>query len=164
MEKTTAKYHHLIPQVYMSAWAQGSGTLQVEFVDNRGAIVQRNKENIAGINSFHSIKAGMPLCKQSDTDLFFAPLANYTVEYEGSILQTTMEMNRKFFDFDNWTITRTDGTQVSKKKLRHEIEQIKLCDIESNWSIKYENLWKGEVESIEKAVLQCKTSSIPAYD
>ena len=83
MAETIAKYHHLIPQVYMSAWAQGNGTLKVEFVDNCGVIVQRNKENIAGITNFHSIKAGMPLCTQSDTDLFFAPLENYTVEYEG---------------------------------------------------------------------------------
>lgn len=74
MAETIAKYHHLIPQVYRSAWAQGSGTLKVEFVDNREVIVQRNKENIAGITNFHSIQAGMPLCKQSDTDLFFAPL------------------------------------------------------------------------------------------
>lgn len=164
MAETIAKYHHLVPQVYMSAWAQGSGTLKVEFVDNREVIVQRNKKNIAGITNFHSIKAGMPLCKQSDTDLFFAPLANYTVEYAGSILQTTMEMNKKYFDFDNWTITRADGTPVSKKKIHHEIEQIKLRDIESNWSIKYENPWKSEVEVIEKAILQCATDSIPAFD
>ncbi len=164
MAETIAKYHHLIPQVYMSAWAQGNGTLKVEFVDNCGVIVQRNKENIAGITNFHSIKAGMPLCTQSDTDLFFAPLENYTVEYEGTILQTTMEMNKKFFDFDNWAITRADGTSVSKKKLRHDIEQIKLRDIESNWSIKYESPWKNEVKVIEKTIQQCTTDSVPAFD
>lgn len=55
MAETIAKYHHLVPQVYRSAWAQGSGTLKAEFVDNREVIVQRNKENIAGITNFHSI-------------------------------------------------------------------------------------------------------------
>ncbi|MEG0473524.1 MAG: DUF4238 domain-containing protein [Solibacillus sp.] len=164
MAETIAKYHHLIPQVYMSAWAQGNGTLKVEFVDNRGVIVQRNKKSISGITNFYSIKAGMPFCKQSDTDLFFASLANYTVEYEGSVLQTTMEMNKNFFHFDNWTITRADGTLISKKKLRHDIEQIRLRDIESNWSSKYESPWKHEVEVIEKAILQCTTDSISAFD
>lgn len=164
MTETKAKYHHLIPQVYMSAWAQGNGTLNVEFIDNRGVIVPRNKENIAGITDFHSIKAGMPFCKQSDTDTLFAPLANYTVEYEDVILRSTMEMNKKYFDFNNWTITRVDGTHVSKKRLRHDIEQVKLRDIELNWSIKYENLWKNEVAVIEKAVLQRTTDSIPAFD
>lgn len=96
MTETKAKYHHLIPQVYMSAWAQGYGTLNVEFINNRDVIVPRNKENIAGITDFHSIKAGMPLCKQSDTDAFFASLAHYTVEYEGAILQSTLEMNKKY--------------------------------------------------------------------
>lgn len=47
MEETKAKYHHLIPQTYMSAWANQSGTLNIEFLKNPGTIVSRNKENIA---------------------------------------------------------------------------------------------------------------------
>lgn len=46
MEETKAKYHHLIPQTYMSAWANQSGTLNIEFLKNPGTIVPRNKENI----------------------------------------------------------------------------------------------------------------------
>ena len=61
MAETEAKYHHLIPQTYMSAWANGSGTLKVEFKNNPGVITERNKERIAGITDFHSIRAGMPL-------------------------------------------------------------------------------------------------------
>ena len=35
------KYHHLVPQTYMSAWAHGNGTLNVEFLDSPGNIVKR---------------------------------------------------------------------------------------------------------------------------
>ena len=62
MEETQAKYHHLIPQTYMSAWANEAGTLQIEFLNNPGVLKQRNKENIAGITDYHSIKAGMVIC------------------------------------------------------------------------------------------------------
>ena len=43
-EETQAKYHHFIPQTYMSAWANDVGTLQVEFLNNPGIFKQRNKE------------------------------------------------------------------------------------------------------------------------
>ena len=59
MKETQAKYHHLIPQTYMSAWANEAGTLQIEFLNNPGVLKQRNKEKIAGITDYHTIKAGM---------------------------------------------------------------------------------------------------------
>lgn len=62
MGETQAKYHHLIPQTYMSAWANGAGTLEVEFLANPGVLKQKNKDNIAGITDYHSIKAGMVIC------------------------------------------------------------------------------------------------------
>lgn len=52
MEEAQAKYHHLIPQTYMSAWANEAGTLQIEFLNNTGVLKQRNKENIAGITDY----------------------------------------------------------------------------------------------------------------
>lgn len=94
MEETQAKYHHLIPQTYMSAWANEAGTLQIEFLNNPGVLKQRNKENIAGITDYHSIKAGMVICTKDDADKIFAPLADYTVEIEGHIVTDTLEMNQ----------------------------------------------------------------------
>lgn len=38
MEETQAKYHHLIPQTYMSAWANQSGTLNIEFLNKPGTL------------------------------------------------------------------------------------------------------------------------------
>ncbi len=143
--ETQAKYHHLIPQTYMSAWSRGNGTLKVEFKDDPGVIVERNKEKIAGITDFHSIKAGMPICTQTDADLIFAVVLPYTVTYEGKVIHDTLELNKVFYDFDKWEITRADGTPVSKKRILHEIEQVKIKDIEANWSTKYENFWSAQV-------------------
>lgn len=56
MGETQAKYHHLIPQTYMSAWANDAGTLEVEFLSNPGAFEPKNKDNIAGITDYHSIQ------------------------------------------------------------------------------------------------------------
>lgn len=162
--KTQAKYHHLIPKTYMSAWCNGNGTLKVEFKNEPGILVERNKKHIAGITDFHSIKAGMPICTQADADLIFASVLPYTVTYEGKVIQDTLELNKVFCDFNKWKITRADGTSVSKKRIRHEIEQVKIKDIETNWSAKYENTWSAQVAVIENNILNAHTSSIPAFD
>ena len=164
MAETQAKYHHLVPQTYMSAWTHGNGTLNIEFLSDPGNVAERNKEKIAGITDFHSIKAGMPLCTQADTDTIFAPVTPYTVEYNGNILQSTLEMNKTFYDFDNWNIIRNDGTLVSKKRIKREIEKIKLKDIEFSWSAKYESRWASAVLSIESAILSAPNGSIAAFD
>lgn len=164
MPETQAKYHHLVPQTYMSAWAYGNGTLNVEFLKSPGKIVQRNKENIAGLNDFHSIKVGMPICTHADTDMIFAVVQPYNIEYKGKIIADSLELNSIYYDFDNWHITRSDGTEVSKKGIRREIEKAKIKDIEANWSLKYENKWAGQVASIEEKILRTSKSSIPVFD
>ena len=161
---TQAKYHHLIPQTYMDAWSRGKGTLKVEFKNNPGVIQEKNKGNIAGITDFHSIKAGMPICTQADADLIFAAVSSYTVTYNGNVISDTLELNKVFYDFDNWVITRADGTPVSKRRIQNEIEQVKIKDIEANWSTKYENTWSSQVSIIQDKVLNASTDSIPAFD
>lgn len=162
MGETQAKYHHLIPQTYMSAWANKAGTLEVEFLSNPGVIEPKNKDNIAGITDYHSIKAGMVICTKDDADKIFAPLANYIVEIDGQIVTDTMEMNRKFYDFDTWIIMRSDSSLARKKAIKREIEKIKIKDIESNWSIKYENEWNNVVYDLESAIFSAKAKSITA--
>lgn len=162
MEETQAKYHHLVPQTYMSAWANDAGTLQIEFLNNPGVLKPRNKEKIAGITDYHSIKAGMVICTKDDADKIFSPLADYIVEIGGYIVTDTLEMNRKYYDFDSWIIKRKDGSPVSKKALRRDIEKIKIKDIESNWSAKYENNWNTVVADLESAILTAKSKNIVA--
>lgn len=164
MAETQAKYHHLIPQTYMSAWANGSGTLRVKFKNNPNEVVERNKEKIAGVNDFHSIKAGMPLCTQKDTDTIFASVSAFNVELDGVLLSDSLALNSKYCDFDRWCITRSDGTAVSKKRLKREIEQVKIKDIEENWSKKYENGWGEEVNRITQAVCASGISEISEFD
>ena len=55
----------------MNAWANQSGTLNIEFLKKPGNIVTRNKDNIAGINHYYSIQADMPICTKEDADKFF---------------------------------------------------------------------------------------------
>lgn len=162
MGETQAKYHHLIPQTYMSAWANDAGTLEVEFLSNPGAFEPKNKDNIAGITDYHSIKAGMIICTKDDADKIFAPLRNYTVEIDGQVVTDTLEMNQKFYDFDSWVIRRSDGLLVSKKAIKREIEKIKIKDIESNWSTKYENEWNKVIHDLETTIFSSKLESIPA--
>lgn len=162
MGETQAKYHHLIPQTYMSAWANAAGSLQIEFLSNPGVLEVRNKEKIAGITDYHSIKAGMVICTKDDADTLFSPLVDYFVEVDGQIITDTLEMNQKFYDFDAWIIRRKDGSLVGKKAIKREIEKIKIKDIETNWSTKYENKWNAVVADLETVLLSSKSDSIKA--
>ncbi|WP_342440937.1 DUF4238 domain-containing protein [Lysinibacillus sp. FSL K6-0075] len=164
MNETQAKYHHLVPQTYMSAWAHGNGTLNIEFLRSPGEIVERNKERIAGITDFHSIKAGMPICTESDANIIFEPILSYIVEYEDNVLESPLNMNKYYYDFENWVVKRVDGSIVSKKSIKREIEKIKIKDIESNWSTKYENNWALQVAKIESTLLNASNDSIAMFD
>ncbi len=169
MSKTQAKYHHLIPQTYMSSWANGSGTLKVKFCQNPAKVVERNKGKIAGITDYHSIKAGMPLCTEKDTDIIFASVLSFTVELDGEIIsgpitRNSAKLNIKYCDFDKWIITRSDGTSVKNMHIKSQIEKVKIKDIEENWSTKYENGWSEAVEKIKQTVCSTCDSEIQAFD
>lgn len=162
MLESQAKYHHLIPRTYMSSWEHGNGTLYIEYKD--GKIKERNKDRIAGLTDYHSVLVGMPICTKEDTDVIFNCLSDYFVEYNGKIVTETLELNQIYYDFDNWKITRADGTIVSKKKLRNDIESVRIRDIEVLWSIKYENGWNELKKKIDATVLSNLSDSIPAFD
>lgn len=157
-----AKYHHLVPQTYMSAWANQSGTILCKDMTS-GEIGEKNKEKICGINHYHSIIAGMPLCTEEDVQTIFAALNNYDVYYDGKQINDYLELNRLYYDFDNWEIKRkTDGSPVSKKVVRDAIDQVKIRDIETSWSTKYENKWPDIRSEIENKVLQ-ESGAIPEF-
>lgn len=146
----------------MSSWKHGKGTLYVEY--RNGEIRERNKDKIAGVTDFHSVLVGMPICTKEDTDEIFKCLSDYFVEYNGRIVTETLELNQIYHDFDNWKITRADGTIVSKKKLRNDIDCVRIRDIEALWSVKYENGWDKLKEKIEATVLSSTADAIPAFD
>lgn len=144
-----SKYHHLIPQTYLAAWANQSGTLKIKWATTQ-KMECRNTESVAGINHYHSIIAGMPFCTKADADIFFGRLNKYNVSYEGIELDDTLEMNRYYGVFDKWNITRTDGTPVRKREIKAQIDQIKIQDVENFWSEKYESKWNTVREIIEQ--------------
>ena len=157
-----SKYHHLVPQTYLSTWANNSGTLQIMDVKT-GSETTRNKENFCGVNHYHSIIAGMPFCTKADTDKIFASLSVYAVKYQGVTLTDSLDMNRLFGAFDEWEICRPDGSPVRKKMLKHEILQVKIQDIEEMWSSNYENKWPDVRSHIEREVLS-GLSKVPSFE
>lgn len=161
MYVTKAKYHHLIPRTYLSAWEHGKGTLYVRFLEDKENVVERNKDKIAGITNYHSIVAGMPIVTKEDADIIFACLEGLEVCYRNSVISDSLELNRCYYDFENWTVYREDGSVVSKKKLKSEIDQVKIRDIEMLWCSKYEDAWGGIRSELEKAIMNSTNGMIP---
>lgn len=158
-----AKYHHLIPQTYMSAWANASGTLKYKNLVT-GEFDTKNKDNLCGINHYHSIVAGMPICTADDADNIFSIMKDYKVVYEGKEVTSNLELNQIYYGFGSWEITRkSDGTIASKKPIKAAIDQVKIRDIEENWSVKYENKWTNVRNTIENNVLTV-SGEIPEFD
>lgn len=156
-----SKYHHLIPQTYLSAWANGSGTLKIKWIDSNN-IEMRNKSSIGGINHYHSIVAGMPFCNKEDTDKFFASLFEYDVFLDGEILKDSIEMNKHYGRFDEWIIKRPNGSRVSNRHLKSQIDRVKIQDIEEQWSKQYEDKWNKVRDIIEYKVADAD-KRIPAF-
>lgn len=158
-----AKYHHLVPRTYLSAWANKSGTLLVKNIET-GINEPKNMKNMFGVNHYHSVIAGMPLCTEEDAKTIFASLKDFDVLYEGAVVAEPLKLNDIYYDFDNWQIIRRgDGTAVSKKKIKDAIDQVKIRDIESAWSAQYENKWPEVRKEIEGNVLKAKGGDIPEF-
>ena len=162
MSETKAKYHHLIPRTYFSAWEHGSGTLYVQFCGEE-EVVERNKDRIAGVTNYHSIIAGMPIVTETDAQKIFASLNDFEVRYSGQIITDALELNRLYYDFANWEIFRSDGSPVSKKRIKAQIEDVKIRDIESLWSSKYEDAWGQIRDELITKVTSAATVCIPAF-
>lgn len=93
----------------------------------------------------------MPCCTQEDAEKMFGLLQNYTVEYEGRVLETALEMNAAYWDFDNWTIVEKDGRPVRKRNrnvIRKGLEEAKNDAIENGWC-RLENRWNSQVKAVE---------------
>ena len=159
MSETNAKYHHLIPRTYLSAWEHGKGTLYVRFL-NKENVIERNKDKIAGVTNYHSIVAGMPIVTVEDADKIFSCLKNLEVHYGDTIISDNLKLNNIYYDFDNWEIYRKDGTVVSKKKLKSEIDKVKIRDIEELWSMKYETQWVKVRSKLEDRISNSSDGTI----
>lgn len=162
MSETKAKYHHLIPRTYLSAWEHGSGTLYVQFCGEE-EVVERNKDRIAGVINYHSIIAGMPIVMRADAQKIFASLNDFEVRYNGQIITDPLKLNELYHDFSNWEIFRADGTPVSKKSIKAQIKDVKIRDIESLWASKYEDAWGQIRDELISKVTSATAVCIPAF-
>lgn len=162
--QTRAKYHHLVPRAYMKPWISGSHTLQVEYMDCPGEIKPKNIDKIGGITDYYSIMAGMLICTEQDAEKIFSEALKYKVSLNDSVLSSPLDLNNHFLDFDKWIISRADGSVVRKKRIKREIQKVKIRDIEINWNGKYETKWGNVVKKIESNVVGAQNGQIEAFD
>lgn len=164
-QKNPTKKQHLIPQTYMSAWANNNKKVKVENVKNKQTAIRRT-DKILYKDYQYSYRAGMSGCTQDMTNRFFSPLSNLIVKISGIVVTDTMKMNDNWDYFDEWEITDKDETQINaedREVLKREIENVIDNTIEDHWSKEYENHWKSIVKEIEEKILDPSFTSVPAF-
>ena len=73
----------------------------------------------------------------------------------------SLELNKIYYDFENWTVYRKGSSIVSKKKFKSEIEKVRIRDIETLWSSKYEDAWGTVRSELEEAIMNSLDGIIP---
>ncbi|PFH86464.1 DUF4238 domain-containing protein [Bacillus sp. AFS088145] len=163
-----AKYHHLIPRTYLQSWCFSNDSLHAYSKSDLTKKKQLNINNHFGIQNYHTIKVGMPICTDEDLKKIFQSLNGYKVEYEGKLLQSLKEYNQYFYDFDEWKIyyAKTESIVPKKKKntIKSEINQCRIVDIEEAWSRQYENGWNSLKQIIEQKLLTTNALEIDAFN
>jgi hypothetical protein len=131
MPDNQAKYHHLVPQIYMKAWCHNTSSLYVIRKSNLNIAKERNKENIAG----------MVCCIQDDCDTIFATTKDYIIKFDGNTIINTTDMNRAYAYFNEWEVFHLNGNPARKPHLKQQIDRVRIRDIEALWNKKYEDDW-----------------------
>lgn len=148
-----AKYHHLIPQVYMKEWCHSGKSVYTFDKLDRNKINPRNIGKFGGIIGYHSIKAGIISCSDEDLEVIFNPLDEFIVIYNGEELQSPREYNNKYYDINNWKVLDNDGNEISSKlfnRIKQNLENNNLVYIENLWDSKYESKWNLKLEIIKQ--------------
>ena len=150
-----AKYHHLVPQVYMKEWIySGKSIYTFDKLDGNKAY-PKNIENFGGIMQYHSIKAGMPCCNDDDLIKIFKPLEGFKIIYDGETLNTFRDYNNLYHHIDDWEVFDYDENKISNKKfneIKQHLKNYKIIDIENLWDIKYETKWNFHLDIIKQRI------------
>lgn len=152
------KYHHLIPQTYMKPWCFTGESIWAYDKTSYTCEV-RNIENICGINYFHSIRAGSLYTNDRYLSAIWGSLSNYHISLNGELLDSAEKMNRNYLDFDRWEILYPNNVKVSKRNrncIKAKIEQIKINDIEKEWSIQFENGWEQMARNLYQVLVDIR--------
>lgn len=151
--------HHLIPQTYMRGW----GTkIEVEAGEKRTMVYVYSKENgsvgelqntnhLAYIDYFYSFLPGTWVNSKEDNEYLFKSLQSYIVQIDNIEVTDAEEYNRRFYDFDNWTVLTPDREvlkDTEKSNLKKQIMDEYLFEIENLWSEQHENDWNTVVKQL----------------
>ncbi|AZJ24588.1 hypothetical protein CT694_34685 (plasmid) [Bacillus wiedmannii bv. thuringiensis] len=154
---TNAVYHHLASQTYLKGWKHSDSL--VYYIEKNDVNINgnwtRNTKRLAGIENFFSRRAGALYCNLADCQKFFKPLKNYTVKYNDKTLKTPTELNENFNFYDGWEIYDSGFKKVSiseKERLKNDIKDIHIRDIEVGWSRLHENSWPSIKNDILNAI------------
>lgn len=161
---SSPKYHHLISRVYLRAWCCFKNGVYT--MDKYGVIERKNINNNFGVNHFHSIKAGMPICRLEDLIEIFKVLEGYEVFLGKKKLKNVYEYNKNYYNFNNWIIKK-ENKIISRKirnKIKNKINQTNIMSIEHLWDIKYEKKWRDIRINIESKLLKSNFNYIEEFD
>lgn len=150
-----AKYHHLVPQVYMKEWSYSGKSMYTFDKLDGNKVDPKNIENFGGIMQYHSIKAGMPCCSDEDLINIFKPLEGFKIMYDGEKLNTLRDYNNLYYQIDDWEVFDCDENKISNKKfneIKQHLKNYKVIDIENLWDIKYETKWNFHLDIIKQRV------------
>lgn len=146
------KYHHYVPRTYLRAWQDNENKIWVYKKEDNSLLRHSTVETVLGENHFYSLGTDNFMAQsQDDLKEIFKPLDTLRVTYNNNELKTLEQYRDFYYEFDKWDITRLDETPVSKKRLRSEIERIKIKRLESGWDI-IENRWADLRAKIEESI------------
>lgn len=164
MLKTDAKYHHLIPKTYMKAWYHLDEKVYVVYADDLSKVNTECTSEFAGIQHYHTLRAGSPVLKESDCAELFSCLDGLNIGHESNLLSTPLELNNFYYDFDSWIITNKDGINTDMESIKKYIDGKLHRDIEVLWNHKYENRWNSARCEIKTNILSADSNEIPAFN
>lgn len=157
------KKNHLIPEVYLSKWANSSRTT-IAGKKGIGSREPRNIGTLCTVNNFFSIKAGYACCTENEAKVIFKPLEQYRVYYNDELIESPLKLNFLYYVFDNWSIKKENGDDAPKKALKSKIGQQKVNYIERQWSRLFESKWADQISLLERLVSERTSSAQPDLD
>lgn len=158
MSNKESVYHHQIPKTYMKAWCFSNNSIWCYDKETKIKKV-RNIEKIIGKRYFHSIRAGSLYTNEEALKKIFKALEGFKISFEGEELLTLDDLNSKFFEFENWTISYPNGNRVAnnaKNQIKQRILSTTANSIEEQWSKQMENEWNNVITIISNKLDQIK--------
>ncbi|MFJ7890399.1 DUF4238 domain-containing protein [Lysinibacillus xylanilyticus] len=159
---TSSVRHHLVPNTYLKGWAVNGSTVYFiekdeKDIDFTSKDYGRNTERLGRINHFYSRRAGALFRDKNDCDMYFEPIKkhSYRVKIDGIEINDTIELNDKFYLFDNWEIINGTNNLITKElkdSLKKEILAIHNSSLEEGWSRLVENDWPSVRNDLLSAV------------